>query len=241
MAGGVDPGVRDRARIPRFAVVPTNGRECLQQCLEAIVPQVNTVVLIHTVAGNMTRTLGMIRSMTVDPAVPRAGITHLQLFSSDVNISRWWNAGLDHLANPRAALKWDVAILNDDAIVPEGWFDAVSGTMRTMQVAAGCSGGRGSMPVLQTVPGPVGIENRLQGFAFVLAGELGLRANEDIRWHFSDDYIDYESRKLGGMVMVPGYHVQHLYPDQQVTDEMAAMCAEDAQKFHDLYNGAMPW
>jgi hypothetical protein len=163
-----------------------------------------------------------------------------------VNISRWWNVGLDTARtafpidmDPRT--KWDVAILNDDVIVPEGWFDAVSSTMRTMQVAAGCSGGQGPMPVLQTVPGPVGLQNRLQGFAFILAGELGLRANEDIRWHFSDDYIDYESRKLGGMVMVPGYHVRHLYPDQQVSPAMAIMCAEDAQKFHDLYNGAMPW
>jgi hypothetical protein len=198
----------------------------------AIQPQVDYVVLVYT------------RQWRDGDLTPAHGAVKCDLGS--VNISRWWNVGLDtaRTAFPNHMdphTKWDVAILNDDAIVPEGWFDAVSGAMRTMQVAAGCSGGQGSMPVLQTVPGPVGLQNRLQGFAFILAGELGLRANEEIRWHFSDDYIDYESRKLGGMVMVPGYHVRHLHPDQQVSPAMAIMCAEDAQKFHDLYNGAMPW
>jgi hypothetical protein len=235
----VDPGIRDRARIPRYAVIPTNGRACLKDCLEAIVPQVHSTVLIHTVPDSMTRALEMIEAMPAPQGV--GGICHIEVTRPQVNISWWWNLGLNYWATEAHTPKWDVAILNDDVIVPEGWFDAVSGTMRTMQVAAGCSGGQGPMPVLQTVPGPVGLQNRLQGFAFILAGELGLRANEEIRWHFSDDYIDYESRKLGGMVMVPGYHVRHLHPDQQVSPAMSIMCAEDAQKFHDLYNGAMPW
>jgi len=166
----------------------------------------------------------------------------------DVNISRWWNMGLDYIDTWNrfakgfgfAANKWDVAILNDDAIVPEGWFDAVSGTMRQMGVAAGCSGAPGGMPVLHTQPGPVSLDTRLCGYAFMLAGERGLRADERIKWYFTDDYLDWESRKLGGMVNIPGFQVRHLYPNGQVTPEIHAQIAQDAQTFVDIY-GMRPW
>jgi hypothetical protein len=74
----------------------------------------------------------------------------------------------------------------------------------------------------------------------MVAGELGLRANEDLYWYFSDDWMDWESRKLGGMVMVPGFPVQHLYPNQQVTPEMQVQIAKDAQTFVEIY-GTRPW
>jgi hypothetical protein len=173
----------------------------------------------------------------------RANI-YFMAVDAGVNISWWWNQGLDSVANHVSrteAAKWDVAIINDDVIVPEGWFDAVSGAMRGLQGAAGCSGGWGHMPELYTHVGPVpGNPNPMQGFAFMVAGEKGLRANEDFRWYWSDNFVDWESRKLGGTVVVPGFHVQHLYPNQQVTAEMQVMIAEDAQKFSDYY-GMRPW
>jgi len=96
------------------------------------------------------------------------------------------------------------------------------------------------MPVFHTHVGPVPLQTRLQGFAFILPGEQGLRANEDLRWYFSDDWIDWEARRRGGMVMIPHMNVTHLYPNQQMTPELQVFCAEDAAKFHALY-GQMPW
>lgn len=231
MDAGVVEGVRDRARIPRFVVVPTNGRPCITDCLNAIGPQVDKVFVVDTnteAAWKIADYEGDVYFVDVD---------------AGVNISWWWNRGLDSVARYASRgdhKKWDVAILNDDVIVPEGWFDAVSGTMRGMQVAAGCSGGYGTMPVLHTHPGPVGIQNRMQGFAFILAGELGVRANEEYRWYYSDNYVEYKSREAGGVVMVPGHHVQHLYPNQQVSGEMQVMIAEDGEKWMKEW-GHMPW
>lgn len=226
----------------RFAVIPSNNRPCLRDCIAAITPQVDHVIVVWNgpAAGSDGFSVGHLPDYT---ALNDGG---------DVSISRWWNMGLTHARmvvgssgwgagrsnEPRP--KWDVAILNDDAIVPPGWFDAVSQTMRDLKAAAGCSGGHDPMPVLHTQPGPVGLETRMQGFAFMVRGEAGLRANEDLKWYFTDDYIDWESRKLGGMVMVPGFHVQHLHPNGQVTPEIQAQTAADAQTFVDIY-GMRPW
>jgi hypothetical protein len=225
-------------RPPRFAVIPTNGRPCMFDAVEAISRQVDKVMVIDTSGSLMGGSFN-------------DHIFHYPGKTGEVNISRWWNNGLNivvrHIQQRIIAgtgvldipTKWDVAIINDDVIVPEGWFDAVSGKMREMRAAAACSGGSG-MPVLHTHPGPVGLDTRMQGFAFIVAGELGLRANEDLKWYFTDDYMDWESRKLGGMVMVPGLHVQHLYPNGQMTPEIHAQTAVDAQTFVDLY-GQRPW
>lgn len=161
------------------------------------------------------------------------------------NISRWWNQGFKvadtvHSLFEGTAKEWDVAVINDDVIVPEGWFYAVSNKMREMRAAAACSGGPGNMPTFHTHPGPVSLLTRMQGFAFMVAGEKGIRANEELRWYFSDDWIDWESRRNGGMVMIPGFHVNHLYPNQQMTPELQVFCAEDAAKFQALW-GMMPW
>lgn len=226
--------------IPRFAVIPTNGRECVLDAVAAVRDQAQMTFVVWT----NTREHGEVLPQWAQ--APPDGVMVIYDLDSvkEINISRWWNVGLgwgEQYARKWGGFKkWDVAILNDDAIVPEGWFDAVSGTMRQMGVAAGCSGAPPGMPVLHTRPGPVGLETRLQGFAYIVAGELGLRANEQLRWYFTDDYMDWESRKLGGMVMVPGFRVNHLYPNGQMSPEIEAQVAQDAQTFVNLY-GMRPW
>lgn len=226
--------------IPRFAVIPTNGRACLDEAVEAILPQVDLVLLIRTSEDNW--------NWRKRP--PPKIINIASERSRELNISHWWNLGLDYAetkagmqyadspAQPPAT-KWDVAVINDDCIVPEGWFDAVSGTMRQLQVAAGCSGGAG-YPILHTQPGPVNLATRMQGFAFMLAGEKGIRADERLHWWCGDDDLDWESRRLGGMVMVPGYHVNHLFPNGQMTPELQVQVARDLQTFVDKW-GRRPW
>jgi len=219
---------------PRFAVIPTNGRACLKDCLMAIAPQVDSTILVYTVPWQD----GEVRPH------PHFGVALRDVGSP--NISRWWNEGLDictqvmDMTEGDTPGRYDVAILNDDVIVPPGWFDAVSDGMRMYECAAACSGAPNSSPVLLQRPGPVPLHTRLQGFAFILAGEKGIRANEELRWYFSDDYIDWRARELGGMVMVPGHSVNHLYPNEQMTGELHQFSAEDAAKFKEIW-GVMPW
>ena len=217
---------------PRFVVIPTNGRACLKDCLQAIQPQVDSVILIYTVPyveGELRVRAGqgiVIRDLRRPP-----------------NISRWWNQGLTTaqlVMDQLPKQPYDVAVLNDDVIVPPGWFDAVEHDMRKLGGVAGCSGGQYANTLIQTQPGPIPLHHRMQGFAFILAGEAGIRANEDLRWYYSDDFIDWKAREAGGMVQISGYHVEHLHPNAQMTPELHVICGEDAGKFLALW-GRMPF
>ncbi len=205
------------------AIIPSNNRECLKLSIDAILPQVHCVLIVQT-GGEWTGTQEEV-FVVRDPG-------------TDKNISRWWNIGFSWakvMAERNNCTQWDVAVINDDVIVPEGWFAAVAGTMRQMQVAAACSGGRGPMPVLHTQQQKVDIYTRMQGFAYVIAGEKDIRANEDIPWYFSDDAIENDARVAGGVVMIPGCHVEHMYPNGQMTADMQVLSANGGQVFIDKY------
>lgn len=216
-------------RNPRYAIIPTNGRDCLTDCLKAIWSQVDRVIVVE--GGPDAKVLGLEHDYTI-------------IREPELNISKWWNLGLTLIESrmrERPFDKWEVAILNDDTIVPEGWMDKVCTAIRETGSAAGCSGGT-AVPyqVHHTQPGPVGLITRMKGFGFVLAGEKGVRANEELRWYFTDDHVDWLSRKLGGMVMIPGMGVEHLHPNAQMTAELQATVPEDAARFY-AYWGMRPW
>lgn len=220
--------------IPRFAVIPSNGRPCLAQSVAAIKDQVDQVIIIQN----------------GDKSLKWDDHDNIKVLWTDVsdNISLWWNLGLEYAENNRHTLEsnlglyatWDVAVINDDVIVPPGWFDRVSGIMRQMQVAAACSGGHEPQPRLHIRAGQVNLYTRMQGFAFILAGEKGLRADEALAWWTGDDDLDWRSRELGGMVMVPGFHVEHLYPNGQMTPERQVQVAKDMATFVEKW-GMRPW
>jgi len=81
----------------------------------------------------------------------------------------------------------------------------------------------------------------MYGPAFIVAGEKGLRGDERLKWYYTDDYMDWESRKLGGMVIIPGYTVNHLHPNAQVTGAIQEQISRDATLFSEIYGGRMPW
>jgi len=212
----------------RFAVIPTNGRPCFKLCLDAISPQVNQIVVVE---GGP------------DAALQDVDAGYSVVREPELNISKWWNLGLTLCASKAKSMSvkhWDVVVLNDDVIVPPGWVQAVSDGMRATGAAAGCSGAYSPHTVVHREPGPVGLATRMVGFAFILAGEKGVRANEQLRWYFSDDHVDWMARRAGGMAMIPGYPVNHLYPNAQMSGELHATVPEDAARFA-AYWGMRPW
>jgi hypothetical protein len=159
-----------------------------------------------------------------------------------VNLSYLWNLGIEAAKIASEGPKWDVAIINDDAIVPDGWFQAVSDAMREHGAAAAC--GRTNPHVQHMIihheAKPVNLFTRMSGHAFILAGEKGARANEQLKWWFGDDHLDWLSRKLGGVAVVPGFEVRHMAENGQVTPELQEQIAKDAAAFV-AYWGMRPW
>ncbi|MFB6776479.1 glycosyltransferase family 2 protein [Streptomyces sp. NPDC056352] len=155
----------------------------------------------------------------------------------DRNISRWWNIGLDLVAQHAAWLgdtEWNVAVLNDDTIVPPGWVDALSAAMRsTTAVLAYPDQCGGQQQILHTKAEPVDLRQRITGYAYMLRGEAGLRLDESMAWWYSDDSLDWEAREKGGSLLVPGIPVQHRCPNEstEARPELQEQAARDRETF----------
>lgn len=218
--------------IPTYAIIPTNGRPCFKECLYAVAKQVDQVVVVE---GGPEADYLNSHSYEEEFTVIR---------EPELNISKWWNLGLALIgdwAKGRKLTRWNVVILNDDAIIPDTWVDTVAAKMRQMGAAAASTGNPNPIPAFHTHAGPVNLSTRMQGFAFMLAGEKGVRANETLKWYFSDDHVDWSSRQLGGLVSIPGYHVRHLHPNGQMTQELQEQVARDAEAFTAYWGGMRPW
>jgi len=219
--------VDDDGEVPslrRFAIVPTNGRSCLNRCLQALVDQVDVTVVVWT-SSAVPNTDDVVWSMP--------GVHVLFDLEQPKNISRWWNLGLDYvdtMISPDAGW-WHTAVINDDVIIPPGWFATLAETITRHDLAAACSGGREYSLRIHTKPFDGNIFTRLQGFAFMLAGEKQLRVDEELVWWCGDNDLDHKARKAGGMGMVPGFHVEHLYPNGQMTPDLQVQAGKDCALF----------
>jgi hypothetical protein len=227
----------------RYAVIPTRNRPGdLADCVAAIWPQTDEIIIIDN------------GDPAVDPgggyrSAPEATLV-IGEPTQPPNLSRLWNLGLrachDNYTGQRPAgmNTWQIAVLNDDAIVPDGWMDACCDALAETGAAAACSDPYGILtePLVHTEPGPVDLRTRLCGWAFVLRGETGLLADEDLRWWYGDDMLDWRARELGGTVVIPGYPVQHRYPNASTTASpaLAAQAALDRETFIAKW-GQAPW
>lgn len=219
----------------RYAVIPTYNRP--EVCLRAIAAAVGEADHVYVIDNGDDPALAAPVSDSREWYVLRTPMR-------PPNISKLWNIGIDLAAvHARGAdlEEWDVAVLNDDAIIPPGWFDAVSHQMRTWGAAAGSSGySDKSTSYLHRTPGTTALAHRMQGHAFILRGEAGLRADETLQWWCGDNDLDMQARKAGGTVIIGGYPVEHLHPDQSTRGELAAQTAVDMQTFVDKW-GWRPW
>lgn len=234
--------------IPRIAVVATHNRPVeLARLLDAIAPQCDAVVVIDNAS---------------DPPVslPERWLMHVPGRSLSIcpvhlirdeeqppNLSRLWNVGIDKartLVNPLAGKPYDVAVLNDDAIPPPGWWDAVSGAMRIHNASAASADVFGALAPGQTrvwfADAPMSVTTRLAGWAFMLPGEKGMRLDERFRWLAGDDDISYRARLADGLVHVGGYPVPNTGADTSTRGVLAEQGARDMQTFVDVH-GKRPW
>lgn len=181
------------------AIILTHSRpELLAQTIAAIRPQVDRVIVIDNASD--------------PPAQVERGVTLVQIPDQPPNLARFWNAGIAMAVQSGATY---VAVLCDDAIVPDGWFAAVTSAMAEHGAAAGCSDPFGYMPVGQTrvkTEPDSAIMERMPGHAWVLDPASGVRGDESMLLWYCDTSADWEARKAGGMVMVGGYPVPNAMP-----------------------------
>lgn len=228
----------------RYAVIPTRDRpDEFRRCVEAIVSQVDEVVVIH----HTTRRDLADGPTYVDDAeeiMPDGVKFTVATYSAEIpNISRMWNNGLDWARMNSGPEHW-VAVLNDDAIVKPGWFDTITAAMQETGAVMGGGdqhgvlGPRRGTHLLHVHPKPVDLRYRVPGYAFILDGRARLRANEVFRWWYGDDDLDWQAREAGGTVLVGGTFVDHLHPNGSTVGELAVIAGEDRERFIDKWGRA---
>lgn len=200
----------------RFAVIPTYGRECLHECIEAIRPQVDHIFLI---------------GHNWDPDILPDDCTLIPYNVEIPNISTMWNLGID--AAPKPSL---VAVLNDDAIVPGDWFWRVERGLLENRAVVGCMSGVDRIYLQTEKSSPL---PRLSGFAFIINTDFDIRLDEQFQWWWGDTDLDYQARRAGGMVVVPG-EIDHRFPNGTTTGILAEIAGQDRDRFVAKW-GSAPW
>lgn len=223
---------------PSYAIILTHNRpELLDRCVRAVHPQVDAVIVIDNASDppaappvldeHASRTVPLV---LVDPTQP-------------ANLSALWNWGFREaadLADDADAAQWNLIMLCDDAIIPPGWVDIVTTGMRQHGAAAACTGPVGQ-PLVKTAPDS-DLMHRMSGHAFVLAGEIGLGADERLHWWWCDTHLDWLARAAGGMVMLPGPVVANERPNDFTVHkpELADRAGVDGEVFAQIW-GSRPW
>jgi GT2 family glycosyltransferase len=228
---------------PSVAIILTHNRpELLQRCVSAIAPQVDQVLIIDNAS---------------DPPVNNgwpgrrrfpANTYIFNIPDQPPNLSKLWNNGLRWACDVvyRDDVEdavWDVAVLCDDAIVPEGWFRIVADGMRAHNAAAASTHGITPIesPILKTAPDS-DIRNRMCSWAFVTAGERNIQADERLRWWWGDTDFDWRARQAGGVVILPGPVVVNERPNDFLVNipELGEQAGRDTEMFVAIHGGR-PW
>lgn len=221
----------------RFAVILTYNRpEMLAQCVAAIGPQVDMVIVIDNASD--------------PPAQVKPGdswvTTTLRVLDQPPNLARFWNMGIDAaLAVVESGAQPYIAMLCDDSIVPAGWFDAVADGMRSTGAVVGCSDpfnalAAGAMRMKAEPDGNLG--ERMPGHAWILDPISPVRGDESMLLWWCDTDVDWQARKAGGMVMVGGYPVPNAMPSgfMLTRPELIPQTGQDGLAFAAKW-GYRPW
>lgn len=186
----------------RFAVIPTRDRpDDYRDCRNAIEPQVDEVITIVHDAEYATAWQ----------------TTWIRYVENPPNISCMWNMGLNAAGRLAEGRPYDVAVLNDDVIVPSDWFARVRDTMHRAGAAAGCVRRK--------------FDHRMTGYAFMLNGDTGLLADEQFRWWYGDDDLQRRAEQAGGVAYAFGQDVEHRHPNSTTIGELARIASDDKDRF----------
>lgn len=190
-------------RAPRCAVIITHNRpELLARTVGSIGPQVDEVLIMDN-ASDPPVDLFYLEDVQSTYA---ASITYIA--TQPPNLAELWLEGIKQAESMGGRY---VAFLCDDAPPPPGWYDAVVQAMKETGAAIGCSGG--GRRWIKTEPDR-DITGRMPGWAFVLDASTPVRPDPAMAWWWLDTDIDFQARKNGGMVTVPGYPVPNVHPNE---------------------------
>ena len=165
------------------------------------------------------------------------------------HIYQMWNLGLEWAermstrdngtVRPHA-----VAILNDDVRLPPDFAAKMTAALRESTATIAFPNQFGaSADRVNTSPGATLLHRRVTGYAFVVNGTHGIRCDENFKWWYGDDDLDWRARcEYRGTHLVQGVTVDHLYPSQSTnrSHKLTAQAELDRATFIRKH-GRAPW
>lgn len=134
---------------------------------------------------------------------------------------------------------WDVAVFNDDTDLPPGWLEQVNAGLRGPEApAAACTWAGGHVLHKRSPDGYIG--SRMCPWAFMVRGELGLRADERFGWWWGDTDFDWRLRQSGGVPLLPGAVPGNTLANSTTVGVLAEQAGRDGQAFAAKW-GRRPW
>lgn len=228
------PPNRDGRTTPRYAIIPTHNRpEKLTALVTSLGTQCDNIVIVDNAS-----TPPVDADLLGAAVAGRASVTVIRDEEQPPNLARFWNIMFDlcaDLAKQEGFDAYDVAVLNDDSIVPAGWYDACATSLRgheTAVIAHTTVTSPRFRTDLDSVPG-----NRMTPHAFVIRGEAGLRADERMRWWYQDTDLELQARLAGGVLSVDGPQVINSLANTTTVGPLAEQAGRDRQVFEQKWAG----
>lgn len=224
--------------IPRYAVIPTRNRpEHLLNLLRSLEGQCTLVYVIDN-ASDVPLSRLWLRTQ-----VPGVHTIVKRDDTQPPHLYKMWNDAFKVIGATAKIMnekQWDVAVFNDDTSLPDGWYDYVAPALRATPAAIACTAGN-------IVPGPYlktrrdgNIATRMTPWAFVMRGELGLLADESMRWWWGDTDLDWRACEAGGVLLLPGYATQNVLANSTTHGVLAEQAGRDGETFAVKWGGR-PW
>jgi GT2 family glycosyltransferase len=237
--------------VPRYAVIPTHNRPArLLALVVSLGAQCDHIVIVDNAS-----------TPPVDQAHLQASVPEhcrvevIRDEEQPPNLSRIWNVMFDHCAEAElvedetacgdedhcAQFKpgpaWDVAVFNDDSVVPAGWYNTVATALREHDSAVVAHTAPTSPLLLTELHNDH--RNRMAPHAFIMRGEVDLRSDESMQWWYFDTDLDLRARKVGGVLSVPGPQVINAQANSTTRGALAVQAEKDRIAFEAKWAGQL--
>lgn len=234
-------------KIPRYAIIPTHNRhELLVSLLHQIADQVDLIYVIDNASDQP------LSELWLKVQVPAARTIVVRDEEQPPHLYKMWNDAFKRVAATSAVMReemWDIIVLNDDSNVPSGWVDYVCKELRSQDnpqryggdPAIVCTDAYGTLLHPQFKHQRDGnIMTRMCPWAFVVRGELGLRADESMRWWWGDTDFEWQAIEHGGVLLLPGKTVKNTLANSTTHGALAEQAGRDGETFTAKW-GRRPW
>jgi hypothetical protein len=160
-----------------------------------------------------------------------------------INLSRWWNLGLNHIASKTGDGRYEVLVTSSDCYGSQEGVQQLAAALRQYDLSMVGPDWHGRLDPGTVEPyTPESVRTawqRVPGACFMLAGEEQLRADEEFRWWYCDDHLEMTARHAGGAALVGRVDLHH-HGDHMLSAEQADWATEDRAKYVAAW-GREPW